>query len=231
MSTHLSIRSLTNVGVRELGLAAIAQSVGVSVFLCAAVIYGLISFNAPPESKPEPSPPTDYQLTPAPMPIIAPGEKPAAIVNDEGEQYVQALKDKMKAVQAGADYRTAQVEFVVQEFHNESRLAVKEVNVLSPKELLGRTIDFRPHVFVNINADSIEAAKEAANKLITSAKSTPTEPFAVFVTLTTTDGKKPLGPSFGLIKTNSRLVFTDNESKIYEVFANPPQPSDAANTR
>lgn len=212
-------RAFVRVGAQEVRVAALAQSVGVVLFVSAAILYGLL--NPTSEIQRSVSPPVDYQLIPTPA-NTSQGDKPAAIVKSEVETYGQiasALKHQMKSAQAGTDYRAAQVEFVDNEKIG-AKLSLDEVDTVPPKELLGRTFEFAPTALVSIHADSVGEAQEAAATLLMEAKTTPSQPFAVILKLAP-KGSDSWPVTFGLIKTNSRLIFTDEKHKISEVFTYP----------
>jgi hypothetical protein len=230
MSTNLRtepIRSFIRFGVNELKVAAIAQSIGVIVFVSAALIYGLL-FVPAPEIEPSvpPAPPIDYQLTPTPANVL-PGDKPALIAKrdvDKFAQIVADVKDKMKSAQAGADYTGSHVQFVADVLspsESTARISLGDANALTPKAVLGRTIDVAPEAIFTIQSESIEDAQGAATKLIDKIRSTSTTSTAPFVAIMRfVPPDKSVQPvSFGLIKTESRLVFTDEHFKVSEVFA------------
>jgi hypothetical protein len=213
------VRAFVRAGVREARVAALAQLVGVVFFVSAAVIYGLQ--NPASEIQRSVASPVDYQLTPTPTNTL-PRDKPAAIVEGEVQtaQIISALKHEMKSAQAGSNYGAAEVEFV-DDGKTRGNLSLNEVDTLPPKDLLGRTFDFAPTALFTIPADSVDEAKEAAAKLIAQANTTPTQPFAVILRLAS-KASDSWPASFGLIKTSSRLLFTDEKFKISEVFTSLP---------
>ena len=220
-SNALSIRAFTHVGFRELRVAAIAQSIGVVCFVSAAVIYGLIALPTP-EVQRSVIPPTDYQLTPTPA-TVPPGggDKPADIVKGDAEtfnQIVATTKAEMRLAQYPHEFITPQVEFVDVIFASKKVLSLSEARAMPPREILGRTIDLRPMVTVTFDENSVGDVSGAARKIVETMKSMPVDPFTAVVRFVPrAAGSRAL--SFGLIKTDSRVLFVDEDSKISEVFA------------
>jgi len=72
-------------------------------------------------------------------------------------------------------------------------------------------------VTVTFDEDSVGNVPDAARKIIETMKSMPVDPFAAVVKFVPrAAGSRAL--SFGLIKTDSRVLFVDEDSKISEVF-------------
>jgi hypothetical protein len=220
LGNPLSIRGLMRVGVYELKVAALAQSIGVGCFVSAAVIYGLIALPTP-EAHRSATPPMDYQLTPTPA-TVPPGggDKPAARVKGDAEtfnQIVATTKAEMRLAQSPHESTIPQVEFVDVTSASERVLSLSEARAMPPREILGRTIDLRPMVTVTFDEDSVGNVPDAARKIIETMKSMPVDPFAAVVKFVPrAAGSRAL--SFGLIKTDSRVLFVDEDSKISEVF-------------